>query len=156
MNQAEKIIEKNYDYSIVTIDQLTLIWDGVKKMLEKSCKRSNGRITTDDIFYEAINNTKTIWIIYENNEFNIKGVLVTEFYNYPTGKRMLSLEHVTGENMDEWVDMGLDALKDYATKNQCEGIESIGRTGFWNWLKDRKDWKKLATFYECEVSNEKI
>ena len=77
MNQVAKIQESNYDYSIVTVDQLILIWDGIKKMLEKSCKRSNGRITVDDIFYEALNDRKKIWIIFENDQFNIKGVLVT-------------------------------------------------------------------------------
>ena len=100
MNQVAEIQESTYDYSIVTVDQLVLIWDGIKKMLEKSCKRSNGRITVDDIFYEAINERKKIWIIFENDQFNIKGVLVTEFYEYPTGKRMLSLEHVAGEKME--------------------------------------------------------
>jgi len=97
MNQVAEVLESTYDYSIVTVDQLILIWDGIKKMLEKSCKRSNGRITVDDIFYEALNDRKKIWIIFENDQFNIKGVLVTEFYEYPTGKRMLSLEHVAGE-----------------------------------------------------------
>ena len=51
MNQVAEIQESTYDYSIVTVDQLVLIWDGIKKMLEKSCKRSKGRITVDDIFY---------------------------------------------------------------------------------------------------------
>ena len=111
MNQVAKIETPTYDYSIVTVDQLVLIWDGIKKMLEKSCKRSSGRITVDDIFYDAINERKKIWIIFENDQFNIKGVLVTEFYEYPTGKRMLSLEHVAGEKMDEWVELGIDALE---------------------------------------------
>tara|TARA_Y100000748_G_scaffold290939_1_gene277994 strand:+ start:258 stop:728 length:471 start_codon:yes stop_codon:yes gene_type:complete len=156
MNQVAKIEESTYDYSIVTVDQLILIWDGIKKMLEKSCKRSSGRITVDDIFYDALNERKKIWIIFENDQFNIKGVLVTEFYEYPTGKRMLSLEHVAGEKMDEWVELGIDALEQYAKNNQCNGIESIGRAGFWNWVKDRPNWKKLAIFLQYEVDNEKI
>ena len=39
-----------YDFSIVNNDQLILIWEGAKKYLEKSCKRSNGRIRPVDIF----------------------------------------------------------------------------------------------------------
>lgn len=83
-------------------------------------------------------------------------MLVTEFYEYPTGKRMLSLEHVAGEKMEEWVELGIDALEQYAKNNQCHGVESIGRAGFWNWVKDRPDWKKLAIFCEYEVNDEKI
>ena len=41
MNQVAEIQESTYDYSIVTVDQLILIWDGIKKMLEKS-ERSEG------------------------------------------------------------------------------------------------------------------
>lgn len=36
MNQVAEVQESTYDYSIVTVDQLILIWDGIKKMLEKS------------------------------------------------------------------------------------------------------------------------
>ena len=36
MNQVAKIETPTYDYSIVTVDQLVLFWDGIKKMLEKS------------------------------------------------------------------------------------------------------------------------
>ena len=42
-----------YDFSIVNNDQLILIWEGAKKYLEKSCKRSNGRIRPEDIFYDC-------------------------------------------------------------------------------------------------------
>ena len=151
-------IQEPYDLSIVTNDQLTLIWEGVKKYLDRSCKRSNGRLTPDDIFYDCLNNIKSLWIIFDKESFDIKGVVVTEFINYPTGKKMLSLEHITGNKMEDWVDMLIDALEDYAVLNQCNGIEGIGRAGFWHWVKDRDNWNKLAIFYEytIEVENEKI
>ena len=129
-------IQEPYDLSIVTNDQLTLIWEGVKKYLDRSCKRSNGRLTPDDIFYDCLNNIKSLWIVYDKESFDIKGIMVTEFINYPTGKKMLSLEHVTGNKMEDWVEMCIDALEDYAVLNQCNGIEGIGRAGFWHWVKD--------------------
>ena len=58
-------IQEPYDLSIVTNDQLTLIWEGVKKYLDRSCKRSNGRLTPDDIFYDCLNNIKSLWIVYD-------------------------------------------------------------------------------------------
>ena len=42
-----------YNFSIVNNDELVLVWEGAKKYLEKSCKRSNGRIRPEDIFYDC-------------------------------------------------------------------------------------------------------
>ena len=33
-------------------------------------------------------------------------------------------------------------------ENGCEGIEGVGRHGQWHWVKNKKGWKKPATFYE--------
>ena len=146
-----------YDFSIVNNDQLILIWEGAKKYLEKSCKRSNGRIRPEDIFYDCLNGSHRLWIIYDTGSFDIRGIVVTQKIFYPTGKTMLSLEHITGNNMEDWVEMLIEQLEVVGKRDGCDGIEGIGRAGFWNWIKN-KDWKKLAVFFEYnfEVKDEKI
>ena len=62
---------------------------------------------------------------------------------------MLNLEHTSGNNMQNWVEIGLDVIIKFAKETECDGIEGMGRHGQWNWVKkNRKGWKKPATFYE--------
>ena len=43
---------------------------------------------------------------------------------------------------------GIDVITQFAKDTDCEGLEGIGRHGQWNWVKNKKGWKKPATFYE--------
>ena len=101
---------EEYDVSLVMPDQLMTIWKDIEKYLNKSSKRSKGRTTTQDIFYECLNSQSSLWIIFDTGNMNI--------------------------TMEKW-----------AKDNKCNGLEGVGRQGFWNWIKDR-NWKKTAIFVE--------
>ncbi len=152
MNQvAQKLeIEESLEHeiSLVPFDKVPLIWKKVEKYLKKSANRSGGRTRIEDIYYELINNKTNLWIIFEKESDEIIGVQITLFNTYPTGKKMLNLEHTAGINMQDWVEKGIDVITKFAKDTECEGLEGIGRHGQWNWVKNKKGWKKPATFYE--------
>ena len=141
MNQAAEKEEASgvYEISLVPSDKIGLIWDQAEEYLKKSASRSNGRTRVEDT---------NLWIIFDTGDLKIIGVQITLFNNYPTGKKMLCLEHTAGKNMQEWVENGIDLLIKFAKDNQCDGIEGVGRHGQWNWVKNKKGWKRPATFYE--------
>ena len=136
-----------YNISLVTPDQLMIIWEDVEKYLKKSCKRSKGRTNTEDILYQCLNNQSSLWIIFDVESLDIVGCTVTQLNDYPSGKRMLNLDHVTGKKMGDWIDRGLEVMEKWAKDNKCQGIEGVGRQGFWHWIKDR-NWEKTAVFVE--------
>ena len=152
MNQvAQKLqIEESLEHeiSLVPFDKVPLVWKKVEKYLKKSAGRSGGRTRIEDIYYELINNKTNLWIIFEKESDEIIGVQITLFNTYPTGKKMLNLEHTAGINMQDWVEKGIDVITKFAKDTECEGLEGIGRHGQWNWVKNKKGWKKPATFYE--------
>ena len=90
---------EEYNVSLIMPDQLMIIWKDVEKYLRKSCKRSKGRTSTQDIFYECLNNQSSLWIIFDTGNMKVVGCAITQITNYPTGKRMLNLDHVTGSKM---------------------------------------------------------
>ena len=137
-----------YEISIVPAEQLTIVWEKVEKYLKKSASRSNGRTRVEDIFHDLLSKNSHLWIIFDKGSLEISGVLITMFNTYPTGKKMLNLEHTSGNNMQNWVEIGLDVIIKFAKETECDGIEGMGRHGQWNWVKNRKGWKKPATFYE--------
>ena len=137
-----------YDISLVMPDQLMVVWKDVEKYLKKSSSRSNGRIRIEDIFHDLLNKETYLWIVFDSGNFNIIGVQITLFNTYPTGKKMLCLEHTAGNNMQDWVEKLIDILTKFAKDNKCNGMEGIGRHGQWNWVKNKEGWKRPATFYE--------
>ena len=137
-----------YEVSIVPSEQLTMVWESVEKFLKKSASRSNGRTRVQDIFHDLLNKNSHLWIIFDTGSLEITGIQITLFNDYPTGKRMLCLEHTAGKNMQDWVEKGIDVITNFAKANHCHGMEGVGRHGQWNWVKNKKGWKKPATFYE--------
>ena len=112
MNQvAEKIstnqASEKYDFSLVPADQLSLVWSEIEKFLKKSANRSGGRERIEDIYYRILNKDTNLWIVFDTGNLAITGAQVTFFNIYPTGKKMLSLDHTGGKNMQDWVERGL-------------------------------------------------
>ena len=143
-----------YEFSLIPSEQISLVWNQVEEYLKKSAKRSDGRTRVEDIFYDLINNQTQLWIIFDTGNLKISGVQITLFNIYPTGKKMLNLEHTSGKNMQDWVEHGIDIMTKFAKANGCEGIEGMGRHGQWNWVKNKKGWKKPATFYEYNFEDD--
>jgi predicted urease superfamily metal-dependent hydrolase len=143
MNQvAQQIeIEKSleYDFSLVPADRLSL---------RKSANRSGGRERIEDIYYRILNKDTNLWVVFDTGNLAITGAQVTFFNIYPTGKKMLSLDHTGGKNMQDWVEKGIEVMTKFAKENGCEGIEGVGRHGQWNWVKNKKGWKRPASMYE--------
>ena len=138
---------EEYDVSLVMPDQLMTIWKDIEKYLNKSSNRSNGRTTTQDVFYECLNSQSSLWIIFDTGNMNITGCLITQINKYPTGKKMLNIDHIGGKNMKNWINRGIEVMEKWAKDNKCNGLEGVGRQGFWNWIKD-KNWKKTAMLVE--------
>ena len=159
MNQvAEKIeleVKHDFEISLVPEDKLTLVWEQCEKHLQKSCNRSNGRALPKDIFYDCLNKQASLWIIFDKETLDISGCAITKIIEYPTGKRMLNLEHTSGKNMQDWVEEGIEVMIKFAKSNGREGLEGMGRHGQWNWVKNKKGWKKPATFYEYIFEDDK-
>jgi len=101
MNQvAEKIeleVEHDFEISLVPDDKLTLVWEQCEKHLHKSCNRSNGRALPKDIFYDCLNKQASLWIIFDKETLDIFGCSITKIVEYPTGKRMLNIDHIGGK-----------------------------------------------------------
>ena len=91
-----------------------------------------------------------MWIVYDTVSLNIIGCSITFLKEYPTGLRMLHIDHIAGIKMNWWLEDGLEMLSHFAKKNGYDGIEGIGRTGFWNWFKNM-GWRKHATFFEIRL-----
>ena len=96
----------------------------------------------------CLENRCSLWIIFESDSTNIIGAAITQLHDYPSGLRMLNVEHIAGKRYADWVEDGFNTLYRWAKDNKCDGVEALGRAGFWNWIKKEKGWKETSRFYE--------
>ena len=156
MNQvAKKLDQPKIEISAVLSKDIYLIWKYIDKFLEKSCRRSNGRHTIDTIYKQLIDNQVQLWVVYNTEEDLIKGCIVTNEVYYPTGLKMLNILQLGGKNMQDWMDIGKSILLKWAKKNNCDGIEAVGREGMSNWLTENdSQWTKNNLLFEMQFNKE--
>ena len=155
MNEPAKKLENNIEISAVLPSDIYLVWKYVDKFLERACKRSNGRHTIDTIYKQLIDSHANLWVVYNTNEDIVKGCVVTNFVLYPTGLKMLNILQLSGKNMEDWMEIGKPILKDWAERNNCHGIEAVGREGMGNWLTDKDTkWKKNNLLFEMQFDQQ--
>jgi hypothetical protein len=149
----EPALKYDLEFSMVHQELLDKCWDECEKILKRSVKRSNGRVTIDDIYRDIDSGKCQLWIVYNIHDLKIIGCSVTFLREYPTELRMLHIDHIAGISMDDWIEGGLELLENFCKDNGYDGIEGVARHGFWNWVKN-KGWRRHATFYEYRISED--
>jgi hypothetical protein len=62
---------------------------------------------------------------------------------------------LAGKNMEDWMQIGKPILFDWANKNNCNGVEAVGREGMSNWLTDEDtNWKKNNLLFEMQFNQQ--
>lgn len=141
--------------TLVKPEDIPHIWVFAEKLLKKSAKRSEGRTNTNDLFEECMAGTSSLWIVYEEEKFpELLGCGITQINHYPTGLKMLNIDHVAGVHQEKWTKGALDVLERFAKDVNCDGIESLGRPGFWSWIKN-DNWSRMAVAYQKRFDDEK-
>jgi|TARA_B100001094_G_scaffold332978_1_gene407658 hypothetical protein len=143
----------NIKKTLVKPKDLGFVWPFIEKLLNKSIKRSYGRTSTDDLLQECLYGESHLWIFYEEDKYpEILGCGITQINDYPSGLRMLNIDHLAGNHHDKWTQEGLRFVEEFAKDANCDGIEALGRPGFWNWLKD-ENYDKIAVAYQKRFLN---
>lgn len=152
MNTAKKLDQYNISY--IEPKNIDVVWKNCEKLLRKSCQRSNNRSITEQIYVDCKNLTSTLWVIFDENNLEIVACIVTNIKRYPTEIKSLFIEHLSGKKMIFWKDLFLNCMIKFAKNNQCSVIESIGRDGFMNWIKDDNRWNSTHRVYEMKLEGE--
>ena len=127
------------------------VWQEIKKYIDRSCKRSNGRHTPETIYKQRISGEATLWVAFEENENVIKGCVITTFIYYPTGLKMLHISQLAGKNMEDWIEIGRPILSRWAKDNQWDRIEAMGRKGCAHWSEKKdENWQASHVHFEMK------
>lgn len=104
-------------------------WDKVKDALSEALYCDSGGISIDDIKNALDGQQMQLWCVHDGD---MKAVIVTEIVDYPQ-YRAARFVAVTGDNMQEWLDLLIDTISRWGAEKGAHAIEFAGRLG----------WKKV-------------
>lgn len=116
------------EVSAVPKELVPQTWPKVEKYIADAVVYSSGKYELEDVLSLIMEYNYPMWVAFDD-EYDIKGVVVTRFIDYPR-KRYLSLEVCGGKEGFTWKEPMLDILRRWAKDNNCAGIEAHGRDGW--------------------------
>lgn len=111
-------------------------WPDVENKVKDALKNDGGRMTTSDIKRFIEQEIMQLWAVHDGE---ILATMVTQIVVYPRLKALRVLT-LSGEGMDEWLDIVLDTLQGYGKEKGANVIEMIGREGWGKRLK-KEGWE---------------
>lgn len=104
------------------------------KYLQTCAELSDGRATLVDIVRSLASGRMQLWLVHDETAVN--GVIITGVTKYPQCKK-LTIHYVTMDvgTLALVTDATHEALAEFAKKNECDGIECLGRSGWRNDLR---------------------
>lgn len=86
-----------------------------------------------------------LWVIGDEH---IRGVVLTELFFAPSGKKVASIRAATGDAAEGWLHL-LPELEQWAKSEGCHVVEAIARKG---WARRLTDYKLTHVVLEKELS----
>ena len=119
------------ELSLVPPGGLTYWLFGLLDYMQKSEAWTRGRAGIDDIMRFLYTGQMNLWVVYDVEEREPYGFVITETKQYPRC-RMLVVQYCAGEpnHMKFVEDQMFDTLERFAKDAGCAGIEFFGRPGW--------------------------
>lgn len=127
-------------------NQIHLVWDDVKPMLEKALKHADNKYDLRYIKLSLNVRDMQLWVL--NKDKKTVGCVVTQICTYPLSKRLLIFA-LAGQGFDNWKHH-FKTIKAWARENGCESCEIYGRPGWERKLKPM-GFKKISTILKINL-----
>lgn len=126
-------VEEKFIVSAIKPENVVFMWPVIKSMLERAISHSNGEITSEDILKRSIEGE--ILIVTISVKAKVVAAIAIEQRNFNSGKRILNLTLVGGDEMASWMDKFSEVANNLAKDYNCDEIYIVGRPGWTRTLK---------------------
>lgn len=142
MSAAEKL--KQPAIGGVPADRILDVWHKVEPLLARVVKPQTGYALPHVLTELQLGNMQ-LWVIGD-----FQAIVVTMVQSRPLHK-VLWVQFLAGENMDEWLPDWVQVQEAYARALDCEAVEFCGRKGWGKIQKHHQQFKHVWTIYRCEL-----
>ena len=137
------------EVSAVPKEYIDSCWSKVEKYAEKAAKYTYGRYTSDDIYDCIAEHDYQMWVAFDADQNDFKGLVVTNIAIYPK-RKLLAMQFCGGRDLEQWKEPMLKLLKHFARDTGCDGIESTGRVG-WAKIFKNDGYQQIWMTYELPI-----
>lgn len=113
--------------------------------LQAVVDRSGERYTVASLAELVMRGEFQLWVIGDEQ---IRGVVLTELFFAPSGKKVASIRAATGDAAEGWLHL-LPELEQWAKSEGCHVVEAIARKG---WARRLTDYKLTHVVLEKELA----
>lgn len=110
-------------------------WDDVKDGLQLALDIDNNKYTLDNIKNALDAQYMQLWGVHDGI---LRCVFVTQVVNYPN-LRVLECIGLHGKDPEQWIELILESMEEYAKESNCALMETGGRRG-WEKMFKQHGW----------------
>jgi hypothetical protein len=126
-------VKEEFTVAAIKPENVVFMWPIVKSMLARAIAHSNGELEIDDILKRSIDGE--ILIVTISQEEEVVAAIAIEQRTFNSGKRILNLTLVGGNEMVNWMDKFSEIANNLAKDYKCDEIYIVGRPGWTRTLK---------------------
>lgn len=104
------------------------VWKDVDKVLKKSVATVKDKSETIDVLDGICEGSYVLWVVLDEDD-SVIAAFTTRLIMYPQ-RKALALDWVGGTRMNEWSDLMIDTMRNYANELGCSHLEGYGRKGW--------------------------
>lgn len=136
--------------SAVPKEAVKHIWKDVENLLSKSVDTAEGKMEMIDVLEGILNDVYVLWVVMDDND-KLVAAITSRIIQYPR-RRGMALDWIGGSKMSKWNDMVVEAMTDFAKKNDCSHIEGYGRKA---WIRALRKYGFYPEYiaYRMEIDN---
>ena len=141
--------ESEYEVSLVLPPYVDSVWAKARVILEPAIDRSYGRWSSHALRMACLAGQQQLWVVFDEDS-EVGGATTTEFVDYPS-RRVLAVQFLGGKDLDEWAMIAIGRFESWASQHGADGLEAVGREGFWKLLSE-DGWKKSFQVFEKRLT----
>ena len=135
---------------IIPPEAIDHFWPQMEQYMQPVVDISFGEVTLEGMLRRINEGSALALGIFADGRDNtlIGCAILTKSYFEDTGKSVLEIPYLGGEQMSTWMAEGMDVVRNIAKDLNCTHLRGCGRPG---WERANPEFKKIRTVYECEV-----
>lgn len=126
----------DHDVQILSVDGST--WNLVEPLARKLEPKMLGSYTAEEMRIAMEDEQLAIWAAVVDGE--IWGLILLTVYEYPSGRRGLNIQGISGRDVAVWYDAGMEMVMRFYDRLGATRLYSVSRPGMVPFMRER-GWK---------------
>lgn len=145
--QKHSILPQGAVFVPVRAEEIDAAWQEAAPLVRLAQRRVERNIGMADIYEDLTLGRVCLWLVRVGDK--LKAVILTDIVKHPR-RSVLRVLMIGGSGMSEWLDQGIETMKQAAKLAGCSAIEADGRLG-WARIVPQRGFREISRAYEMEI-----